>query len=181
MQHLWVNTSLASCTPCLTSLPTCMRPARAAERRAMESPVILSPPPAVTPPLKWRQISIVKWRDATHFPSWTSVQRITTTDMTPQTRPRIWGSWYLLIQLSHYWSFRRKGDVDKQCPEKGDRKIDGGTSDCFSDKMQIYRERPTRCISIQYYLNWINAKIMSWKIYCWANAYTMDFSSPSGK
>ena len=71
--------------------------------------------------------------------------------MTPHTRPRMWGSWYLHTEFSH--SFVREGDIDKQDHEKGDRKIDGGTSDCFSDKMQIYRYRPTRYIFIQYYLN----------------------------
>ena len=45
-----------------------MRPERAAERRAMESPVILSPPPAVTPPLKngisCVIINCVEWRNS---------------------------------------------------------------------------------------------------------------------
>ena len=58
---------------------TCMRPERAPDRSAKESPVSLSSPPAVTPPL----------------PSWTSVHRMTTTDITPHTRPRICASWNL--------------------------------------------------------------------------------------
>ena len=58
---------------------TCMRPERAPDRSAKESPVSLSSPPAVTPPL----------------PSWTSVHRMTTTDITPHTRPRMCASWNL--------------------------------------------------------------------------------------
>ena len=51
------------------------------------------------------------------------------------------------MEMSHDWSFGSKGDVDIQCPEKGDRKIDGGTSDCFSDKMQIYIDPPDISLS----------------------------------
>ena len=72
---------------------TCITPVRAADRRARLSPVILSCPPADTPPR----------------PSSTSVQRITTTDISPPTSPRMWGSWYLSRQV-HWQEYSLASD-----------------------------------------------------------------------
>ena len=98
MQLLWVNTILASCTNMRKHVPHLHDATEGGGEEGHGVP--RHPVPAPRRHAASEDTLISLWRlesEQTYFPSWTSVQRMTTTDMTPHTRPRMWGNWYLDI------------------------------------------------------------------------------------